>query len=201
MCGDTRIQHLRRSHVVAHTGDARDAAENARGALFNLLVSTPGLATFDAIHRLLENPDFKSRRRRLLELARQRAESDSEFKDWSSADVCGFESDFLTAPRNTLDLQRLALCKLADLQCDLLHADYAQGSTVARLPNEVEVQNWMADRLRRDQGRSYSIEREPHVAEEKEPDIRFRAKASDASVPMEIKVVESWSLKQLEEAL
>ena len=34
-----------------------------------------------------------------------------------------------------------------------------------------------------------------------EPDIRFRAKASDANVPMEIKVAESWSLAQLEDAL
>ena len=47
----------------------------------------------------------------------------------------------------------------------------------------------------------YSIEREPHVAEEKEPDLRFRAKASDANVATEIKVAESWTLPQLEDAL
>ena len=39
------------------------------------------------------------------------------------------------------------------------------------------------------------------MAEEKEPDIRFRAKASDANVSMEIKVPESCSLKELEDAL
>ena len=72
---------------------------------------------------------------------------------------------------------------------------------VASLPDEVEVQKWMADRLRIHQGRSYSVEREPHVVQEKEPDIRFRAKASDANVPMEIKVAESWTLGQLEDAL
>lgn len=37
--------------------------------------------------------------------------------------------------------------------------------------------------------------------EEKEPDIRFRAKASDANVPMEIKIAESWALGELENAL
>jgi hypothetical protein len=104
-------------------------------------------------------------------------------------------------PRNPLDLQRLVLRQLTDLQYNLLNADYAQGATVASLPTEVEVQNWMADTFRKGQGRSYSIEREPHVAEEKEPDIRFRAKASDANVPMEIKISESWSLDQLEDAL
>ncbi len=72
---------------------------------------------------------------------------------------------------------------------------------MARLLAERDVQNWMADRLREDQGRSYSVEREPHVVEEKEPDIRFRAKALDASVPMEIKVPESWTLKELDDAL
>jgi hypothetical protein len=51
------------------------------------------------------------------------------------------------------------------------------------------------------QGRSYSVEREVHVADEKEPDIRLRAKATDASVPTEVKVAESWTLDDLEAAL
>jgi hypothetical protein len=63
------------------------------------------------------------------------------------------------------------------------------------------VQNWVAERLRLKQGRSYSVEREPHVVEEKEPDVRLRAKVTDASVPLEIKIAESWTLGQLESAL
>ncbi len=136
-----------------------------------------------------------------MEFARDRAGTDSESEAWSSANVCAFESDFMIAPRNPVDLQRLALRRLGDLQYDLLNADYAQGATVARLPDEVDVQNWIADRLQRDQGRSYSIEREPHVLGENEPDIRVRAKASDANVPIEIKVAENWSLVKLEKAL
>jgi hypothetical protein len=59
----------------------------------------------------------------------------------------------------------------------------------------------VATELRSRQGRAYSVEREPHVADEKAPDIRLRAKASDASLPIEVKVPESWSLAELEEAL
>lgn len=59
---------------------------------------------------------------------------------------------------------------------------------------------WVASELRSRQGRAYSIEREPHVFDEKEPDIRLRAKESDASLPIEIKVPESWSLNELESA-
>ena len=43
--------------------------------------------------------------------------------------------------------------------------------------------------------------RENHVADEKEPDVRLVAKATDANVPIEIKVAESWALRQLESAL
>jgi hypothetical protein len=134
-----------RSDGKVFSPDTRDDAEGARGALFKGFIDTPGLATFDAIHRLMETPGFPVRRRRMREFARNRAESDSEAGAWSSADVCAFEADFLIAPRNPADLQTLALRRLADLQYDLLNADYAQSATVASLPDEVDVQNWMAD--------------------------------------------------------
>ena len=76
-----------------------------------------------------------------------------------------------------------------------------RGNTLALLPDEAAVQKWVANYLRLLQGRSYSLEREPHVADEKEPDIRFRAKASDASIAVEIKVCETWTLDELEAAL
>lgn len=184
-----------------YSPDARDDAQGARGLLFKALVETPGRATFDAIHRFIASSGFPVRRKRLLELAAERAGADSESAPWLGGDVQAFETDFLMVPRTPQDLQRVALGRLRDLQHDLVHSDFAQGAAVARLPNEVDVQLWFADMLRRKEGRSYSIEREPHVAEEKEPDVRFRARATDASVPMEIKVAESWTLQDLEDAL
>jgi hypothetical protein len=67
--------------------------------------------------------------------------------------------------------------------------------------DENQVQTWIVDLLRLLQKKSYSVEREAYRADEKEPDIVVRAKASDASVPVEIKVAERWSLTKLEEAL
>jgi hypothetical protein len=84
---------------------------------------------------------------------------------------------------------------------DLLHGDFSQGATLKRLPLEVDVRNRIADRLRSKQGRSFSVEREPHVADEKEPDVRVRAKATDATVAIEIKVAGSWSPYKLDDAL
>jgi hypothetical protein len=37
--------------------------------------------------------------------------------------------------------------------------------------------------------------------EEKEPDIRLRARSTDASLPIEVKVAKSWTVAKLEEAL
>jgi hypothetical protein len=76
------------------------------------------------------------------------------------------------------------------------------GTLLKRLVGENEVQRSMASELRNRQGQAYSLEREPHVADEKEPDIRLRARATDVSVPIEIKDTDSgWSLPDLERGL
>jgi hypothetical protein len=137
----------------------------------------------------------------LREWAHNRAAQDSESASWPPAEVVAFEQTAEMAPSAPKDLQQVALRRLEDMQHDLLHADFAQGATVKGLPNETAVQNWIADRLRLKQGRAYSVERETHVVDEKEPDVRLRAKATDASVAIEIKVPESWTLEQLQAAL
>ena len=104
------------------------------------------------------------------------------------------ERQFDTAPNTPADLQAVALRRFSDLQHSLHHDDFGQGRTLKMLPDERAVQNWVADQLRNRQGRAYSVEREPHVMDEKEPDIWLRARTTDASLPVEIKVAESWSL-------
>jgi hypothetical protein len=138
---------------------------------------------------------------RLRELAKKRAAQDSESAPWPPFEVIAFEQTAEAAPSTGQDLQRTALLRFDDMQHDLLHGDFAQGGTVQALADEPAVQNWIAERLRLKQGRAYSVEREPHVAEEKEPDVRLRAKVSDASVAIEIKVPESWNVLELQGAL
>jgi hypothetical protein len=186
---------------VMYSPDDRDRAERARSAAFNQLVETPGRATFDTLLCFAETADFPVPPDRLRVLARDRAAADSESTPWSADDVLPFEQTCQTAPTTTKDLQRVALLRLVDMQHDLLHADFRQGATLSALHGETAVQNWIADRLRLVQGRSYGVEREPHVAEEKEPDVRLRAKATDASLPIEIKVAESWSVEELKVAV
>jgi hypothetical protein len=186
---------------VVYSPDTRDDAEQARGAAFNLLVNTPGRATYDAILRLAEVSGFPIPKPSLIELAKERAAKDSESDSWKAGEAAVFEKSAETEPQTPRDLQLVALRRLADMQYDLLHDDFQQGETLAGLADENAVQKWVADRMRLKQGRSYSVEREVHVADEKEPDIRLRAKATDASVPTEVKVAGSWTLDGLEVAL
>jgi hypothetical protein len=179
---------------VVYSPDERDDAESARGRAFGQLLNTPGRAGFNAIMRLTKARRFPIPKARLLAFARERAAKDSELSPWIPAQVAAFEKTAETQPRTPRELQLVGLRRLTDLQYDLMHDDFQQGETLAVLDSEKRVQKFIADRLRSKQGQSFSVEREVHVADEKEPDVRLRAKATDASVPIEIKVAESWTL-------
>jgi hypothetical protein len=186
---------------VVYQVDETDLVDQAHSALFSRLVNTPGAATYQALLRFQADPNCQIPSTRLRALAEERAVQDSESAPWVPSEALAFEKHHETEPRTAKDLRLLLVSRLEDMQHDLLHGDFAQGLTLKALPQEVDVQNWVADRLRLKQGRSFSVEREPHVVHEKEPDVRVRAKATDANVAMEIKVAESWSLKGLDDAL
>lgn len=181
--------------------DENDHADHARGAVFNRFAKTPGAYTFQALLRLQKDPACPVPPTRLQAIAEDRAIQDSESAPWVPSDALAFEQEHEALPRTAKDLQSVLLRRLEDMQHDLLHGDFSQGLTLKALPHEVDVQNWVADRLRLKQRLTFSVERETHVAGEKEPDIRVRAKATDAAVAMEIKVAETWTLKELEDAL
>lgn len=191
-----------RPDLEVYSPNERDHAEDVRSGLFNTLVNTPGYATYAAIQRFRTIPDFPVWDRRLRELAFSRAAADAEPEALRAKDVLTFERSHELVPATSADLQSVGVARLGDIAHQLLHGDFNQGLTVARLPAEVDVQNWFADRLASLQGQSYSLEREPHVAEEKEPDIRLGSLRDPAAKsPIEIKVAGSWTLKDLETAL
>ena len=190
-----------RANKGVYSPDERDIAEAARSSALDTLVKTPGQATFDAISRMAAQHQLPFAAERLRAMAHGRAAADAEDTPWRATEVAAFEETAERKPATGKQLQATAMLRLADMQHDLIHGDFQQGKTLSALPDERAVQNWVADRLRQLQGTAYSIEREPHVADEKEPDLRFRSRVSDVSVATEIKVAESWSLAELEDAL
>ena len=188
-------------HGGSYTPDDRDSAESARSSLFNQLLATPGRRTLDALKRFASDPGFSISPERLRAMILKRASEDAEHAPWPASEALAMEKEFDTAPRTPRDLQLVALRRIADIDHSLHHDEFAQGQTVKALPNEREAQKWVASELKNRKGRAYTLTRESHVANEKEPDIRFQSNATDASMPIEIKIAESWTLPQLEHAL
>ncbi|MGH8588028.1 MAG: hypothetical protein ACREXX_01440 [Gammaproteobacteria bacterium] len=186
----------------SYTPDLRDDAESARAHLVEVLVKTPGRAAYETMRRLNDDPVFSSRAGRFKELAVDRAAADSQHEPWAGDAVVHFKAEFDDTPRTGADLRLLIRRRFEDIQHALTESDFAQAPTLRLLPDERAVQNWMADRLRGAQKRAHSVEREAHVVNEKEPDVRVRARATDASVAIEIKDMNSaWSVTDLEVAL
>ena len=186
---------------VGHIVNRRDAAEEVRNALFKTLTETPGFATYRALGNLRESCKFPMPTWRMLRLETTRAEVDSELEPWSPDDVLEFQDSFFNIPATSQELLRVALVHLQEIEHQLLHGDFNQGAVVAALRDETAVQNWFADRIQSREGRSFTLEREPHLADEKEPDIRLSSRVSDARCPIEIKIAENWSLSELNNAL
>jgi hypothetical protein len=187
---------------VVFSPGLRERAERARDGLFRQLSNVPGPATIEAIRRIGSIPEIPIRPDTIEALCRERAAADSEETRWSPGAAYMLEHAAETPPHTAEELQAMGVSRLADLAHDLRHGDFTLGTLFKRLESENEVQRWVASELRNGQGQAYSLEREPHVADEKEPDIRLRSRATDVSVPIEIKDTGSdWSLKDLEKGL
>lgn len=188
-------------HEGVYSPGARDHAEDARSTLFKQLYETAGRETLEALKRIGADPNLQFPVGRLAELAYERASTDAEHEPWPASEAFEMEKAFDAAPLTPRDLQLVALSRIVEMNDDLHNHRFSQGTALKRLPKEEDVQKWLAWEMERAGGRAYSLEREPHVVDEKEPDIRLQSKVTDASLPLEIKVAESWSLRQLENAL
>jgi hypothetical protein len=187
---------------VVFSPGLRDRAERARDGIFRQLSQVPGPATIEALRRIGSIPGIPIRPDTIEALCHERAAADSEGSPWPPEAAYMLEHTVETLPRTAEELQALVVSRLMDLAHDLRHSDFTPGTLLKPLTNENDVQRWVAIELRNRQGEAYSLEREPRVADEKEPDIRLRARATDASVPIEIKDTDSgWSLPDLERGL
>jgi hypothetical protein len=184
-----------------YSPESRDHAQGSRDAAYGRLANTPGPEAVAALRRIAAAGGPPNSEQSFRRIIRRRAEQDSELDAWPAGEAFALEQEFDRAPASPADLQKVAMRRLSDIQHALHNEDFAQGETFKRLPVEADVQIWVADVLRNRQGRAYSVEREPEVVAKKAPDIRLRARTSDASLPIEIKVVESWTIPQLEFAL
>ena len=194
-------EDIERPSGQVYSPDVRDHAQDARNMTFDRLIKTPGEATHAALKRLERIPDFPIQPNWMRIHALRRAEADAVLPAWAPEDVMTFERTSDHPPNTTADLQLLARRRIEDIQHDLINGKFTQGDTLQLLPDENSVQRWIATQFEARQKEAYTVQREMHYADEKEPDITLISRHSGVELPIEIKVADGMSIKDLEAAL
>jgi hypothetical protein len=198
--------HIRPQDDIAHRGsytpDARDHAQNARDAILSLLLARPGADAYQAMKRLAEDPVFALRSHRFRELARGKAERDSESPAWSTAEVLTFQRQFTAPAKTGADLLRVVMGVLGDIAQNLTHGDVTSRPLLERAKDEDEVQHWLVEQVNaRARGRFHAF-REAEVAIRDKPDVIIASTSAPCEVAIEVKHGgKGWTARDLESAL
>ena len=190
-------------HDGSYSPNLRDHAENARNTILSTLLERPGADAYRSMQRLADDPVFALRSHRFHELARGKAEKDTESPSWTAAEVLTFHNH-ATAPAKTgEDLLRVVMSVLDDIAQNLTHGDVTSRPLLERAKDEDEVQNWLVEQMNaRARGRFHAF-REPEVAGGNKPDV---VAASTSMPPYQVAIEvkhggKGWTARELELAL
>lgn len=201
--------HIRREDDLVHNGvytpGVRDRAEEARNILLGMLIDLPGEATFRALRELSQEAPFKLSSERFVVLADERATKDADLVPWGAADVIDFSDRYEREAKTLSDLDEIVADRLWDIQDTIESGRFFDKVTLRqdqlKRADERPVQLALAQQLETVRGTLYSLEREPEQSDYNEPDISVLSPAVPVPLPIEVKVADSWSYRQLTEAV
>jgi hypothetical protein len=171
----------------------RDEAQDARNALFSLILETPGKEAFLALMDISRAHPTESSRPWMALHAKTKATQDAETPAWSPRQVRDFHDELERTPSNHRDLWYLAITRLLDLKHDLEEGDASIATILQRADQETEIRNYIGNWCRdRSRGR-YVIPQEEELADAKRPDLRFHGAGFDGPVPAELKIADKWT--------
>jgi hypothetical protein len=189
-------------HDGTYSPDARDHAENARNELLSTLIKCPGADAYRAMRRAADHPSFKSRAGRFHELARGKAEQDSELPAWTVTELLTFEQKHVAPAKTGDDLLRVTIGVLNDIRLGLTRADATTRPLLARAIDEDEVQHWLVEQMNFRSKGQFHVHREAEVALGDKPDIIVSSTSAQCEVAIEVKHGGmGWTARQLREAL
>jgi len=192
-------------HEGSYTPDARDNVERARSGLFSMITNIPGENTYNLILRLIAMPEFKAMKQFYRVSARSRAISDADITSWEPEALVAFQNQFEKKPETQRELHDIVLYRIDDIFDDWETGDYSSKATLrqehVKRADETVVQLALANELKQRRHGVYTLEREPEIINAKKPDIRINSDAVNCGIPIEIKVADSWSLRELKEAI
>ena len=169
--------------------------------LMSALQETPGPDAYRALLELAADPLFADMSDRLRLSARQRAARDAEFSAFTPADLVALEKRFEAPPHDRDGLFTVMTDRLDDLAHDLAHDDFTDRRTLRTIEDEAEMQRTLAGRIRDRSKGAYTVTREDEVADRKRTDIRLAAVRGEQKAAIEVKIVDKWSMADLERAL
>tara|TARA_E500000318_G_scaffold112037_1_gene133549 strand:- start:240 stop:4535 length:4296 start_codon:yes stop_codon:yes gene_type:complete len=188
-------------HEGVFTPGERDDAQDARSRLLGALIELAGQDAHDALVELADDGRFAHMPDRLRMLARERAAIDSEPEPMTTAAFHVWEARFATPPGNRDALFQVMVDRLEDIEFDVRHHDFGDRRWLRDVEDEREMQARLSTHLQDRQRDDYQVIREDEVADAKKPDIRLLARAFPGRAAIEIKIGDSWSVRELEEAV
>ena len=189
-------------HEGSYSPDARDHAENARNSILSALLDRPGGDAYRAMQRLADDPIFALSSHRFHELARGKAEKDTEIPAWTAAEVLRFHRNFTVPAKTGADLLRIVIGVLGDIAQNLTHGDVTSRPLLERAKDEDEVQNWLVEQMNARARDRFHAFREAEVAEGDKPDVIAASTSAPCQVAIEVKHGgKGWTARELREAL
>jgi hypothetical protein len=89
--------------------------------------------------------------------------------------------------------------RLDELKFDIEEGDESEAVLLLRLTQETEVRTVFANRLKKSSRSLYTVGSEEELADATRTDIRFHAPPVTAPVPVELKIADKWTYRQLQE--
>ncbi len=179
----------------------RERRETVRDRLFSILLAVPGPEARLGLLQLASDAGFSAFPDRVRHLARQRAASDAEAAPLPPSAIRSIETRFESPPHDRDSLMATMLDRLDDLAHDVSHHDFTDRATLRSITSEEEMQRTLAMRLQQDARGAYLVSREDEAADKKRTDIRLSALRNNVKAVIEIKMADSWTVAELEQAL
>ena len=175
-------------------------AEHGREAALKEAIRRGGLQCYRAVSSLSLDPLFSSRVHELELVARAIATTDVQIP-WTLQEIQNFENQGAVTARSAEDFHRFACNALASIDIALREEDFSLMKLLQEASSEEAVQHWLADQLHQKYGKWFKVIREAEVADRKKPDLLLVSWSGHWEVAVEVKQSESWSIRELEEAL
>ncbi len=161
--------------------------KRGRNTVLSALLDRPGPDAYQAFHRLSNSPALKLRRHRFLELAKSKAERDSEFLPWTEAEVLKFRDRYAAPVKTGHDLLEVLSAVMRDIQHGFGQSDVTSASLLRKAENEEEVKLWLVEQLNLRSRERFVAAREAEISYGDKPDIIASSTSAPVSVAFEVK--------------